>query len=166
MDSRHDIIVAIGVVLLGVLVIALTWNTTTPIVKDPVGPRFFPFVLGLLFIVGGSVVAIQRFRSMNAEGGYRVEPEGSAEDDPTLPASAKRALAMLGLTVAYAFLFQPLGFLISTPIYIVAAFAVMSERRYVTTSIWAAIYTIATYLLFAVLLEIRFPLGPLAPLLR
>jgi putative tricarboxylic transport membrane protein len=166
MDSRHDIVVAIGVVLLGVLVIALTWNTMTPIVKDPVGPRFFPFVLGLLFIVGGSVVAIQRFRSMNAEGGYRVEPEGSAEDDPALPASAWRALAMLGLTIAYALLFQPLGFLISTPIYIVAAFAVMNERRYATTSIWAVIYTIATYLLFAVLLEIRFPLGPLAPLLR
>jgi hypothetical protein len=28
------------------------------------------------------------------------------------------------------------------------------------------IYTIATYLLFAVLLDLRFPMGPLAPLLK
>lgn len=165
MDSRHDIAVAIGVVLLGVLVIALTWTTTTPIVKDTVGPRFFPFVLGLLFIVGGSVVAFQRFRSMNVDGGYRVEPEGATDDDPALPASAWRAAAMIGLTIAYAILFRPLGFLISTPIYVVAAFAVMNERRYLATSIWAVIYTIATYLLFAVLLDLRFPMGPLAPLL-
>ena len=79
-------VVAIGVVLLGVLVIALTWTTTTPIVKDPVGPRFFPFVLGPLFIIGGSVVALQRFRTMNAEGGYRVGPGGPGRSVRSLTA--------------------------------------------------------------------------------
>ena len=58
MDSRKDLVLALGIVALGVFVIAVTMSFPEPVVADRIGPRAFPFGLGALFLIGGRRVAV------------------------------------------------------------------------------------------------------------
>lgn len=164
MDSRKDLVLALGIVALGVFVIAVTMSFPAPLVADSIGPRAFPFGIGALFLIGGGAVAVRRLRNMNAAEDYRVPSEGN-EDEPGHPSSALRAAVLIGLAFAYAALLKPLGFLVVTPLFLVAALAIMQERKWGTVIVSAIIYTAATYLIFGVLLGARLPDGLLAGLL-
>jgi putative tricarboxylic transport membrane protein len=164
MDSRRDLALVLCVVALGVFVIAVAWSFPPALIADTIGPRAFPFGIGILLVVGGGAVAIQRLRAMNAAGGYQVEAEGNA-DEPEHPSSGLRAGALIASTFGYAALLQPLGYLIATPIFLAMALAIMKERNWVSVLSSALIYTLGTYLLFEVLLNARLPTGLLAGIL-
>ena len=94
MDSRKDVMLALAIVALGLAVISLTLSFPEPVVKDRIGPQAFPLGIGLLFLFGGSVLAVQRMRNLNAAHGFRVTSEGN-EDEPGYPASGMRALLIV-----------------------------------------------------------------------
>jgi putative tricarboxylic transport membrane protein len=161
MDSRKDLILALGAMALGIFVIAVTCSFPQALVADTVGPRAFPFGLGALFLICGGAVTIQRLRAMNAAGGFQVASEGN-DDEPEHQSSALRAAAFIAVTFGYAALLKPLGFILATPIFLIAAFAIMKERNWLTVVGSAIIYTVLAYLLFEVLLDARLPKGLLA----
>lgn len=165
MDSRRDLLMALSVVALGIFVMAIAQTIHAGIYRDAVGPRAFPLAIGVLFIVNGGIVAVQRLRNMNAGRGYLVAAEGT-EDEAEYPASAMRAAFVIVLTFAYAAAFQPLGYLLATPLYVVAALAAMSERRWLVSVGIAVVWTIATYVIFAQGLAVRMPVGPLRSVFR
>ncbi len=85
-------------------------------------------------------------RRMHADGG-------------PAPRDERVALAVLS-TVAYAALFQPLGFLLATPLYAGTLASLFSrDRRGIAAA--ALTTTAALYLFFGVVLGVRLPPGPL-----
>jgi putative tricarboxylic transport membrane protein len=165
MDTRRDLIIALAIAALGTVILAMTGYIRTGIARDVVGPRAFPYALGTLLLVGGLALSLRRVRMMNAGGGY-VAPEEGTEDDPGHPASVRRVLFVMALSVAYAALLMPLGYLIVTPPFVALAFVAMNERRAVYTVVIPLIWTVLTYLLFSQVLDVRMPVGPFAPLFR
>jgi putative tricarboxylic transport membrane protein len=164
MDSRKDLLLSLGVIALGIAVIAIAYSWPEPRIRDAVGPRAFPYGLGLLFVLGGAFVAWQRLRNMYAAAGYVVPDEGGEEEDG-VPASGLRAMAMIGLCAVYTYLFNDIGFIILTPIYIALSLIVMKERSPVLVVVTSLAFTAITYLLIHTVLGGRLPEGVLQGML-
>ena len=165
MDSRKDVTLALAIVALGLAVISLTLSFPEPVVKDRIGPQAFPLGIGLLFLFGGSVLAVQRMRNLNAAHGFRVTSEGN-EDEPGYPASGMRALLIVAICLGYTMLLKPLGFLLATPPFVALALMLMQERKPVLVVVTSLVYTAATYLIIVILLGARLPAGVLAGIVR
>ena len=165
MDSRKDLIFAFVVIALGIAVVLITHSFEEPLIVDAVGPRAFPYGLGLILILGGGIVFAQRLRNMNASGAYQVPSEGN-DDDEGHPASGIRGMTMIALAFGYAAVLDPVGFLVATPVFLVIAFLLMAERNWLTILASAIGYTAVTYVVFGHLLNIRLPPGLLSGIIQ
>ncbi len=90
----------LGIVSLGVAVFLTVfgWNLQAPFSYEPVGPRAFPLLIALVIgLCGLWLIYKNEFR---------------AEANP--PGANSRIFLMILVALAYAFLFQWLGFIIST----------------------------------------------------
>ena len=163
MDSRKDLIFSIGVIALGLAVIYIAHSWPEPLIQDTVGPRAFPYGIGLLFVLGGAFIAVQRVRNMHASIGYKVPGEGG-EDEDGVPASGVRALTLIGLCAVYTLVLNPIGFLIATPPFVALALILMEERKAVLVLTAAVTFTVVTYVLIHTLLGGRLPPGVLGSL--
>jgi putative tricarboxylic transport membrane protein len=82
------------------------------------------------------------------------------------PASFARAAALIGLCLLYAALFNPLGYLLATPLFILGALFVLDQRRWGANLIIAVVFTLVNYVVFARILGVRMSHGPLTDLFR
>jgi len=160
MDSRIDLIFAVLIALAGSVVVLIAWNIPDGVYRDAIGPRAFPLGTGILMLAGGAFVAARRAALMFADLGWQASAEG-AEDEPGHPASLARAMAILAISIAYAATFTPLGYLIATPPFIAATLWVMRERSVPQVAAISILWTVVTYVVFAQLLAVRLPVGPL-----
>lgn len=121
---------------------------TASLQGDVIGPAFFPRLLTVLGILLGILLFVQ---------GVPV----AAKDNAGEEGSDITALVPAAMLLAYALVFESLGFLLATPLFLVITF------RYLGHSSWAGIFgysaavTAVVFVLFQYLLDIRLPLGPL-----
>jgi putative tricarboxylic transport membrane protein len=165
MDRRIDMAVALGFVLAGLLVI---WQATLikqGVMRDPVGPRAAFYLCGGIMALGGLWIVLRNWLAMRAGAGLLANNEGT-EDTPGHPARFARAAALAALCLAYALLFNPLGYLIATPLFLLSALFLMGQRHWGWNLAVAAIFTLIAYLVFAKVLGVRMPHGPLTDLFR
>jgi len=165
MDRRIDIAVAAAFALLGLFIIWQAGLIREGMMRDPVGPRAAFYVCGGVLLLGGLAVIAGHLRRWARQADHMVRNEGTG-DEMEFPASALRAFALIATAVVYAALFVPLGFLIATPLFIGAALAVMGKREWVAMTVIALVFTAVTYVVFAQVLSVRIPVGPLTPLFR
>jgi putative tricarboxylic transport membrane protein len=162
MDRRIDLAIGIAVILagLGVLYVARGIRPTGPVV-DAIGPRAFPYMIGLFFLVGGTWTVINRLRLWKGERGDIVETDGEP-DEPDVPASALQAFTVIGVSILYVAAMPRLGYPITTPLFVIAALKAMRMQSWLTILVLALVYTAVTYIVFAHYLRVDLPLGPLA----
>ena len=163
MDKRADLAVSIFIVFLGVFVLITARNIRPGLVPDPITPRGLPNLMGVFLIVGGLFLAVQQLLSWSKLPGHLVPEEGQ-EDEPGYPISAARAIGIILLSAVWEWLLDPLGFLIITPLYLIACSWVMSVRSWMKVIGFSVIYTVTAWVMFGPLLGVRFPLGPFGPL--
>lgn len=164
MDRRTDLVLALAVSLLGLLLLVITETTIREdVVGDIIGPRAVPQVLSAFLVIGGLSVAIRNFIALRQ--GNSTGDEG-IPDDEGIPASAKRAFIVMGLSLGYAALFVPLGFVIATPLYLVTAFWATEARSKIALILLPVVFTASLFLLFAVFFHVRLPGGIATEVLR
>jgi putative tricarboxylic transport membrane protein len=161
-DRRIDLIIGILVIALGaaVLFFALDIRPTGPVV-DPIGPRAFPYMIGLFFLLGGSRIVLVRLREWRSETGPLVAEEGEP-DEPGVPASAAQAFTIMAAAVIYAVTLSRVGYLLMTPLFVVIALKALRLKSWAVVIVTALAYTAVTYIVFAHYLGVDLPLGPLA----
>ncbi len=114
--------------------------------SDVVGPATFPRILAVL---GGICAVAFLIRS-----GRKADSQSASESHSISD------LLPLGLTLAYALAFEPLGFALSTFLYLIIAMRTLGKGwRYAVVASLAS--TILFYLAFSVLLDSHLPEGPL-----
>lgn len=120
----------------------LAWGFQAPFAYDPVGPRAYPLLL-LGLMAAGSLWLLYK----PGIGGQQLH----------MPSALRSTLCVLAL-LAYALLFEPLGFVISTAL---AAFAlgVLFTGRLVPCAISGVLMGVLLYGLFDYLLDVPLPLG-------
>jgi len=168
MDRRIDVALALAVMALGIFIIVAAQSIGRSPIADPIGPRGIPTGLGIAFVLGGGGLVARRLVRWGREGTY-VEPEGSQDDAGVPPGSARRALSIWVVGAIYVLLLPVLGYLIGTPLFVGATLRLLHLNRSAILGVPAIValpilYTAISYALFATLLGIRLPLGPVRDL--
>ncbi|MDP1537385.1 MAG: tripartite tricarboxylate transporter TctB family protein [Burkholderiales bacterium] len=122
---------------------------TASLQGDVIGPAFFPRLLTVLGILLGILLFVQ---------GAPVAKKDKAGDE----SSDITALVPAAMLLAYALVFEPLGFLLATPLFLVITFRYLGHPSWAGIFGYSAAVTAVVFGLFQYLLDIRLPLGPLA----
>jgi hypothetical protein len=165
-DRRIDLIIGLLVIALGaaVLYVAQGIRPTGPVV-DAIGPRAFPYMIGVFFLLGGSRIVYVRLKSWRTETGNLVAEEGEP-DEPGVPASAAQAFTVMGAAVVYALMLPTAGYAIGTPAFVIVTLKALRMRSWPAVILTALAYTAVTYVVFAHYLAVDLPLGPLTGAFR
>jgi hypothetical protein len=141
---------------------------------DPIGEAGFPVALGILFVLGGAVVALRSMRATRipapATTSETLPPaaaddaiEGSG-DEPDHPVSTVRPLLIAAACLAWIMLLKPVGFLVTTPFYLAIVLWLLEFRRPLRVVALSLGLTIGLFIVIDVLLQVNLPGGPLAPI--
>lgn len=118
------------------------------------GPRAFPILLGLVLAGLGAMMTAAAFGAVRrqAEAGERIDVVSRRE--------AIMVAGTFGVLMLYAFLLEGLGFVIATPIIILATLrGILRIRTWTLNLLMAGGVTLACWLIFAKLLEAPLPRG-------
>jgi putative tricarboxylic transport membrane protein len=132
-----------------------------PMIKQQVGPAVFPKAVGyLLLLISLSNLFIQ-FKGMAREDESRAVIIG-AEDKVETRADFKLMGTMIALMVAYAFLFEPLGYALTTLVVFLAGVLVLDRKHLVRDVVIGLIASFGMHFVFTKLLKLALPSGPLS----
>ena len=165
MDRRYDLATVLGAFALGLIMFVITRAMPTGMYRDAVGSRAFFFGIGFFFMIGSAILAINLLRSWKKQKGHMIPAEGDADEEGH-PASALMALGVVGISILYAILLRPVGYLITTPLYLFAGMAILKERQWGYLVLFAVGFTVAFYMAFAIGLGMNIPVGPFTNLFR
>lgn len=131
------------------IALAYTWIAFTaisaPFQYDPLGPESWPRLLG-----GATLLC---------SGALLLRPDDTLFDLPL--ATFRRLLLLVALLIAYAVLFQPLGFIVSTFLFCVGTSLMLGASAVAALSFGVATGGLG-YVLGALLLDLNLPAGVLA----
>ncbi|EAX48874.1 conserved hypothetical protein [Thermosinus carboxydivorans Nor1] len=138
-------VAALFLILLSALV--WHWSAAFPanIIPNVPSPAFFPRAVALVLAVLAILIIVAARRDSDEPLFNLAEP------------GFKRVLAALVITTAYCLLLNIAGFLLLTPICLVALMLLMEPGKIVTKILAAAAATAIIYLSFQVLLDVPLP---------
>ena len=165
MDRRYDLAMALATFALGVFVFVAAKAIPMGFYKDAIGPRAFFLGIGVVLMVVGGVVGMQRLRSWMAQESHMIPPEGETDEEGH-PVYALMAASVIGISILYVILLRPLGYLLATPLYITGGMAILKERRWGWIALFAVGFTVLFYIAFAQILNMSIPVGPFTTLFR
>lgn len=140
------ILVALGV--------ALFWHSgtmTTELTSGNIGPDVMPRLLAVALVITASLNLVTVVRKLRANSS-----NDAGEDES---GAYRKFLMLVGLLVAYALLLEPLGYVISTFLFLLAAIQTMERGRLLKSVVIAAVFAGGVYLLY-----VKVALGSLPPL--
>lgn len=119
------------------------------------GPGFFPLVLGVLLAVLGISLFLKPWLERSKAG--KKQPDAEATE-PIFWMN-KKAFSVLISLVVYSALFERLGFLFSTFLFLVLLFRGISSQKWATSLITAVGVSLVSYLIFDTWLMAQLPKG-------
>jgi hypothetical protein len=157
--SRREIAVAVFLAAFGAIVIALTGNIESGVYTDPLGPRVFPSALGVGIALCGLLLGVGAlFRWQPKQAGF-LSDGGGEEEVAKGPFSPTRLLAAVAATALYVAAFEPVGYLLATPLYVVAILLIHGGAPWRTLIVAPVVITTVLYLTFRFALRIPVPGG-------
>jgi putative tricarboxylic transport membrane protein len=163
-SPRRDLAVAAVLVLLGVAVIGLGLRLDAGVQTDPLGPRVFPVALGAAIAVCGLLLGVAAVLGDRWTASAAVFVETADDDASEGEVGASwRLIGAIAATAAYLVLFERLGYLLTTPGYVVAILLLqpgVRTRAFLTAPV---LVTLALYAAFRFGLLIPVPDGILEP---
>lgn len=120
---------------------------------DPVGPRFFPIVIGVGLLLMTVVLAIAIPR------GYKGEADAGEDIDPDMPSDWRTVGLLIGLFIALIALVVPLGWTIASALFFAGCATVLGSKHYVRNIVIGAVLAVASFYAFYSGLGIPLPAG-------
>ena len=117
------------------------------------GPGFFPLVLAVGFTLVCLILLVAALRA--PADAAAAEPGGAGEGGIRW-----KVLATLGVMLAYAFVLEPLGFVVATCGLLYFFFRALEGMRWTVAIAASALTSVVTYVIFKVWLYVRLPPGP------
>jgi len=156
---------------------------------DPLGPRAFPALIGGGLLFAGALLLVETYRKARAEAAVRVRTEAAARapseaatrapsQAATLAPSAAAPrshddirkgrhqtvvlLAMVVWTALYYTAFEPVGYLVSTAVFLGGLLSYFHRGHYRTNLLVALGFVVIVDLVFSRLLNVPLPAGILS----
>lgn len=132
MFDRYASIVFIA---LGVALFFYSRTLTSSSTGSSIGPQELPLFLAVALTITAGINLVSALRVKSPEG----KEEGL---------EYRKFLILLGLLLAYVLLLEPLGYVISTFLFLMAAFQTMEKGGYLKSALIAAAYSGGIYLVY------------------
>jgi putative tricarboxylic transport membrane protein len=153
-----------GCAVIGAL-IYLYADSQLPLVRigDPLGPKIFPAIIGGGLLLSGLLLMLETYRKRR-----QVLSVSAAAPSPAPPAPAHAPqdrqrpgvlLGMLAWTVVYYFAFEPVGYLVSTVVFLLGLLTMFHRKKPRTNLAVALGFTAVIYAIFTQLLHVPMPQG-------
>jgi putative tricarboxylic transport membrane protein len=156
--SRSDSITNLIVIGLGIFVAYHSYASLKLGILISPGAGFLPFLCGIALIVLG---VAWRFQSLLFKPRACAEAAEPREAGAPLFSDARKKLVLAFLTtVAYALLFERIGFLLATLMFMLGWQLVVERERWLKAVIVTALCAAAMYSLFRILLRVELPPNP------
>lgn len=124
-----------------------------PAFSDPIGPRLFPYMVATGLLIASLCLVVEHLNMRRPAGG---EVHEQAEENGGITKVSLIALAMLAV---YYLVFEYLGFLVASALFLLAFLSYSSRGKWMTNIIVALLFPIAAYLLLDTLFGARLPAG-------
>lgn len=144
-----------------IVLAAVYYHATSQIpvldIGDPLGPRAFPRLLVVCLLATAALLLVEilkaRYRSL----------EGSAGAMPEDGARSRRHFLLIGAVVVWTALyfavFETLGYLVATAVYLFAMMAWLHRGHWVANALTALLFTLCSYVLFVKVLTVNLAKG-------
>ena len=119
-------------------------------VGDPMGPQVFPALIGIGLLGSALLLMAETWRKQRPAG---VTP------DPSARAHRLILAGMVLWTALYYLAFEPLGYLLSTLVYMFVLLACFNRGRWFVNAACAVGFTLAAYAVFTRFLQVALPQG-------
>jgi putative tricarboxylic transport membrane protein len=156
-------IAVVAIVLAGAYIYSTTQITELDF-GDPIGPRMFPYVIAGIMLIGAAMVlmeSVAKHRETIPQG----EP-ATIDEIADMPADRPGHVWMLaavsGWVILYILVFERVGYVISTSVFIFGLVAYFNKGKWITNIAVSVLVSIGAYLLFHRLLSVGLPAGMLA----
>ncbi len=152
----------VGLICIAISIVVLCITPSFPAGQEGVnltGPAFFPNVLAIAYIILGLLQLISAFRAQAKAG----KGQESATKEPQQKRRIATTLEFIVLMIAYIIFFVPLGYLVSTILFLFLLMWLLGLKWW-KGLLYSAIYTAVIYLIFGMLFTIGLPAGILGTL--
>lgn len=153
---RRDLTIAALAALLAVGYLVATYNIQVLDIGDSLGPRAYPAVLGVCLLVAAVMIFFETRRRKLA---------GETESEETSFAAllpSNKVMLAIAMTFVFISLFEWLGFLLASSLYLFAMMYVFHPGRHMTNALVAILFSACTYVVFHHLLGAGLPAGLLS----
>jgi len=147
MKKTFDMISGGVFLVVGMFFIVGSRSITQSSYGSKVGPNVFPFGLGLILVLLALIVVYQARRHAGTA------KEKGARD-------YKRFGLLLLTTIVYVFVFESLGYVISTFLYLVILFQVMERKRLFVSILISAFFSCSVYYVYFIVFQGTLPPVP------
>ena len=162
--SRGDNIANLVTIALGIFVAYHSYHSLKLGILISPGAGFLPFLCGIALIALGIVWRLQTLQLKSSphleHGGDPMAAACEAAPAPLPGSRVKLCLAFVA-TLAYACLFERIGFFLATLVFMLGWQMVVERQRWLKSIIITALCTAAMYTLFRYLLHVELPSNPL-----
>jgi putative tricarboxylic transport membrane protein len=166
-QGRSDLLCGLGVMVAGslLLVSALGIDTTTGS-EAGIGPGLVPVALATLLMAGGAALSLTSLRTAPSPHGEQTDSQAERDVEALMkesepPVALKNLLVMILLFVGYAVAFIPLGYVLSTAIFLGIVVTVIDRANWKRNILFALGFSAIVYLSFTQLLGVPLPTGVL-----
>jgi putative tricarboxylic transport membrane protein len=134
-----------------------TWSLPDLLITDPVGPRVFPYIVGLIGVASAVALGIEHYS--------RTRKAVTEENFDALPLPDRRTaltiLAMLAWTLLFYLVLERIGFVLSCAVYLMGLTSVFNRgHRLVNVAVSVGV-AVAIKVVFTRFLGVPLPNGPL-----
>jgi putative tricarboxylic transport membrane protein len=151
-----DRVILACTVLIAVIYLYASTLIPTLAIGDPLGPKAFPRLVGIALLIACVFFALEIWRAR------RKEPDAAAPaEEPSFEGNVVSVLLVVTVwTGCYYLVFEPLGYILATTLYLVPLMAWFNRGKWVANVASAIGFVALTYFMF-VSLEVRLPQGVL-----
>nr|WP_240163851.1 tripartite tricarboxylate transporter TctB family protein [Mycolicibacterium sphagni] len=120
---------------------------------DPVGPKFFPL------IIGGAALVLAVILAVAIPRGSKGEADAGEDIDPEAPGDWRTVGLLVALFVAMILLVNPVGWVIVSALFFAGAATILGSRHYVRNLVIGVVLALASFYAFYSGLGIPLPAG-------
>jgi putative tricarboxylic transport membrane protein len=145
---RGNVVLGLVAVFGGVVYLVADLHLPQPAIGDPNGPKLFPGFIGAGLVLSGVLLCFEKPADREHAG---------------MPAGSTKVLAAMTVwTMGYDLLFEKLGYLLATSLYVLPMLCVFNRGRWVTNLLVAVLFTLGAFVVFDKVLGSTLPPGLLS----
>ena len=124
-------------------------------IGDPLGPKAFPRLLGIVLLITSAMLFVEMLRSQRNRAAQVKAPKQEREGHVGV------VVAATGWTFCYFLVFEWLGYVIASILYLVPLMAFFNRGKWIANVLSAVLFSVLSYVLFTHALGVTLARGVL-----